>query len=287
MKNENLSALIVCLFLLLIIVVPLWFLTPILIKQTFEIYKYIQREDILSYFKTAFPSFFSSPELSQNMIIATRSFTSKIASSILNNLTEILLNFPTILLHLVLILFVFFFGLRDGRKLVSYMQSISPLSRESEKKIFKQFKDITHSVIFGQFVVGIIQGVVTGIALFIFKVPNALLLTLLATFVGILPIIGPWLVWVPVDIYLFVEGRTAAAFGLLIYGLIVISWIDTLVRPLIVGKMAKINSAVVLVSMVGGLFVFGIFGLILGPLVISYLILILEFYRCKKLKARL
>jgi len=286
-KNENLSALIVCLFLLLIIVVPLWFLTPILIKQTFEIYKYIQREDILSYFKTAFPSFFSSPELSQNMIIATRSFTSKIASSILNNLTEILLNFPTILLHLVLILFVFFFGLRDGRKLVSYMQSISPLSRESEKKIFKQFKDITHSVIFGQFVVGIIQGVVTGIALFIFKVPNALLLTLLATFVGILPIIGPWLVWVPVDIYLFVEGRTAAAFGLLIYGLIVISWIDTLVRPLIVGKMAKINSAVVLVSMVGGLFVFGIFGLILGPLVISYLILILEFYRCKKLKARL
>jgi len=150
-KNENLSALIVCLFLLLIIVVPLWFLTPILIKQTFEIYKYIQREDILSYFKTAFPSFFSSPELSQNMIIATRSFTSKIASSILNNLTEILLNFPTILLHLVLILFVFFFGLRDGRKLVSYMQSISPLSRESEKKIFKQFKDITHSVIFGLF----------------------------------------------------------------------------------------------------------------------------------------
>lgn len=281
-KNKNIAALIICLILLAIIIIPVLLLTPLLVKQTFEVYMHLQREDILAPFKALMPSFFSSPEISKDIAIAINKFTSNIASSFLNKFTDILLNSPIILLHLLLIFFVFFFGLRDGDKLVSYIQSLSPLSKESEKKIFKQFKDITHSVIFGQIIVGIIQGLVTGIALFIFRVPNALILTLIATFVGILPIIGPWLVWVPVDIYLFSIGRTAAAIGLLIYGVIIITWVDTLIRPVIVSKKTKINSAIVLVSMVGGLFVFGALGLILGPLIIAYLILILESYRTKK-----
>ncbi len=281
-KNKNLSALIVCAILIAIIILPLIFFIPILVQQTFEVYTIMQGETFLSSVYSTVNKLFPSQELSKDFIIAVNNFTSKIASSLLTKFTEILLNSPMILLHLVLILFVFFFGLRDGEKLVSYIQSLSPLSEESEKKVFKQFKDITHSVIFGQIVVGIIQGAATGIALFVFRVPNALVLTLLATFVGILPIIGPWLVWVPVDIYLFMTGRTAAGMGLLIYGLVVISWIDNLIRPVIISKRTKINSAVVLVSMLGGLFVFGILGLILGPLVISYLLLILESYRNKK-----
>jgi len=281
-KNKNLSALTICILLLIIIILPLIFFVPLLVKQTFEIYTHVQNEDIIAPIKSMLPNFFTSPEISKDITIAINSFISKIASSFLNNFTEILLNSPVILLHLVLILFVLFFGLRDGDKLVSYIQSLSPLSKESEKKVFQQFKDITHSVIFGQIIVGIIQGIVTGIALFIFRVPNALILTLLATFVGILPIIGPWLVWMPVDIYLFLSGRTGAGIGLLIYGLIVITWVDTVIRPIIVSKKTKINSAIVLVSMLGGLFVFGILGLILGPLIISYLLLLLESYRGKK-----
>jgi len=281
-KSNNLAALIVTAFILIIIIVPLIFLTPLLVKQTFEVYKYIQNENLVDAVQKIFPSVFTTQEISKDIAIAIHNFTSNIASDFLNNFSQILLNSPIILLHLLLILFVFFFGLRDGDKLISYIQSLSPLSKESEKKVFQQFKDITNSVIFGQIVVGIIQGIVTGIALFIFKIPNALVLTLLATLAGVLPIIGPALVWVPVDIYLFLSGRIGAGIGLLIYGLFIISWVDALIRPLIVSKKTKINSAIVLVSMIGGLFVFGILGLILGPLIIAYLILILEAYRNKK-----
>jgi predicted PurR-regulated permease PerM len=281
-KNKNLSALIICLILLAIIIIPLLFFVPLLVKQTFEVYLYMQGEDVLVPLHNLISNFFPSSDISNDLIIAVNSFTSKLASSFLSKFTEILLNSPIILLNLVLILFVFFFGLRDGDKFVNYIQTVSPLSKEAEKKIFKQFKDITHSVIFGQIVVGIAQGIITAIALFIFKVPNALVLTLIATFVGVLPIIGPWLVWVPVDIYLFLTGRTAAGFGMLVYGLLIITWVDTLVRPLIVSKKTKMNSAIVLVSMLGGLFVFGVLGLILGPLIISYLILLLESYKNKR-----
>lgn len=281
-KNRNLSALLICIILLVIIILPLLFFVPLLVTQTFEVYTYIQSEDVLAPLYSIANKFFSSSGIPSDLIVAINSFTSKVASSFLSKFTDVLLNSPIILLHLVLILFVFFFGLRDGEELLVYIQSISPLSEESEKKVFKQFKDITRSVIFGQIIVGIIQGIVTGFALFILRVPNALVLTLIATFVGILPIIGPWLVWVPVDIYLFLVGRTVAGFGLLIYGLVIITWVDAIIRPLIVSKRTKINSAVVLVSMVGGLLVFGVLGLIIGPLVIAYLILLLESYRKKK-----
>lgn len=279
-KNTNLSASLACVILLAIIILPLLFFISILVKQTFEIYTFIQGTDFLTPIYDAINKFFSSPELSKDLIVALNTFTSRIASSFLSEFTDILLSSPIILLQFLIILFVFFFGLRDGEKLVAYIQSLSPLSKETEKKMFQQFKDITYSVIYGNILIGIIHGLVTGAALFILKIPNALVLTLIAIFFSVLPIfVGPWLVWVPVDIYLFSIGRTTSAIILLIYGLVFISWIDNILRPLIVSKRTKINSAVILVSMLGGLFVFGVLGLIIGPLVISYLLLILESYR--------
>jgi len=284
-KSENLSALIICVILLVIIIVPTLFFTPIIIKQTFEVYSYIQGTDVLTPFKKVFPSFFSSQEISTKIAIAINAFTNKMTSTFLNKFTDILLNSPTIFLRLLIIMFVFFFGLRDGEKLMEYIQSLSPLSKESEVKILKQFKEITYSVIFGQIGIGIVQGVLTGIALFVLGIPNAVVLTLLAIFLSIMPLIGPWPVWVTVDLYLFSVGRTNAAIGLLVYGLILVSLIDNVLRSLILSKRTKINSAVILVSMIGGLFVFGILGLVIGPLVIAYLLLLFENFRNKKVKS--
>lgn len=281
-KKPSLSAFLICALLLIIVIVPLIFIVPFLVRQIFEIYLHAQGIDLVAPLKAIFPKLFSSPAIANTISTSLNSFTHSSASYLLDGFTDILVNTPTILLHLLLILFVFFFGLRDGEKLIEYLQVISPFSKESEKKIMKRFGDITKSVLFGQFVVGIAQGIVTGIAFFVFSVPNALTLTLIATFIGILPIIGPWLVWIPVDLYLVLSGRPFAALGLLIYGAVVITWIDTLIRPVIVSKKTKINSAVILVSMIGGLFVFGVLGLILGPLIIGYLILLLEFYKSKR-----
>jgi predicted PurR-regulated permease PerM len=281
-KSKNLSAFITCLILLVIIILPLFFFIPLILKQAFQIYTFLQGENFLAPIYDWISRFSSSPDLSKNLIIGLNSFVGKITSSFFSRLTEIALSSPTILLHLLIVLFVFFFGLRDGEEFVAYIQSISPLSKESEKKVFQQFKDVTYSVIYGNIIVGIIHGLAAGIALFILGIPNAMVLTLLAIFFSIIPLLGPWLVWVPVDIYLFTVGRTTAAFSLLIYGLIAISWIDNIIRPLIVSRRTKINSAVVLVSMIGGLLVFGVLGLILGPLIISYLILLIETFRNKK-----
>jgi len=171
--------------------------------------------------------------------------------------------------------------MRDSVKLFDYIKNISPFSVSAEKKLSDQFKGITNAVIYGQIIVGIIQGVLTGVGLFIFGAPNALLFTFLAILTGIIPIIGAWLIWVPISIYFLIQGDTFAGIGLILYGSIIISWIDNIIRPKFVADRSNLNTPITLVGMIGGLMAFGILGLIIGPLIISYLIIVIESYQSK------
>jgi predicted PurR-regulated permease PerM len=199
----------------------------------------------------------------------------------MNSFSQILTSLPTLVLQIFVASFIFYYFLRDGDQFVEYIKSLMPFSKEIEKKIFTYTKEITFSVIYGQIIVGIIQGIILGIGLFIFGVPNALILTIITIFVSILPIIGPFVIWVPVSVYLLSQGNTVSAIGVGFFGIIASS-IDNILRPLIVSRRTKLHSAVVLTGMIGGLFLFGILGLIIGPLILAYLLIILEIYRNKK-----
>jgi len=102
--------------------------------------------------------------------------------------------------------------------------------------------------------------------------------------VAVIPFIGAWIGWLPTVIYLFAAGRPEAGIGLLIYAILIISLIDNVLRTIIVSRKTKINSAIVIIGMIGGLFAFNILGLILGPLVLAYVLLIIEIYRKKNIK---
>ena len=279
-KIKTISVLLIIIFLLALILLPLWFLTPILIKQAFTIFQATQQIDFVTPLKSIFPSLFASEQFSVEIGNILASFTTKVANSLVNSLSKIILEFPQLLLQLTVVLFTFFFVLRDKDKVMEYVKSLLPFSKDVEQKLLKYTSGITASLVYGQFVIGILQGIILGIGLFIFQVPNALFLTFLAIIAGVLPIVGTGLVWVPLIIYLFITGNIVSAWGVLAFG-IISSSIDNFLRPLIVSKRTKINSAILLVSMVGGLFFFGILGLLLGPLIISYLLILLEIYRGK------
>jgi predicted PurR-regulated permease PerM len=160
---------------------------------------------------------------------------------------------------------------------------LSPFSAKTEKIFIERFSNITKAVIYGMFIVGIIQGIVTGIGLYIFKAPQPLLLTMFATLFGIIPIVGPGLVWIPVSIGMIISGKVANGIGLALYGFLIINWIDPLIRPYFVKKRAGMPHIIALVGMLGGGYLFGIIGFVLGPLILGYLSLFLDFYRTKTL----
>jgi len=279
-NSKYISASIMCILLTLVIFLPVWFLTPIIIKQSFDIYLISQKTDFVTPLKNFFPSFFASDDFSAEIGSAIYSFVTKMTNFVTNALSQIILNFPTLLLKFVVVFFTFFYVLIDKDKIILYIKSLLPFSKDVEKKLFDYSKDITSSVIYGQVIIGLLQGVIVGLGLFIFKVPNALFLTLLASLAGVFPIIGTTIVWLPVTIYLFIAGNTFSAAGVGIFG-IISNTVDNILRPIFVSKRAKMHPLLILIGMVGGLFLFGIVGFILGPLIIAYILTIIEIYRNK------
>jgi len=281
-KSKNISSFLICFLLILLIVLPLWFLTPVLIDQSIKIYVASQQMDFITPLKNIFPSLFTSEEFSAEIGSVIYSFITRITNSLMNYFSQLILNFPNLFLQFLVVFFTFFFVLKDKEEVISYIQSLSPFSKDVEKKLFKSSKEITSSVIYGQVIVGVIQGLFAGLGFFIFGVPNALLLTLFAALAGIFPIIGPFVVWVPVAIYLVVAGNSFSALGVTLFGLFS-STIDNFLRPIFVSKRTRMHPALILIGMIGGFFLFGILGFILGPLIIAYLVIVLEIYRNKNI----
>jgi len=281
-KRKNLIASLMCLFLIIIIIVPLWYVAPIAINQSIKFYMNSQSIDFITPLKTIFPSLFQSEAFANEIGSAVHSFVTKTTNAFMNSLSNIILNFPTLFLHLLVVFFSFFFVLRDKEEMILYIQSLIPFSKEVEKRLFKSSKDLTISILYGQIVLGIVQGITAGIGFFIFGVPNALLITILAMITGMFPIIGTAIIWVPVAIYLLIAGNTVSALGVVMFGL-VSSVIEALFKPIFISRRAKMNSSLILFGMIGGILFFGLLGIILGPLILAYLFIVIEAYRNKKL----
>lgn len=278
-KNEFLSALFICIGLILVIVGIFVLTFGIIFREAINFFLFLQKADLVEIFRNILPTFVSSSTVSDTIAGSLNTYVSGLIANYIHNFTAALSDLPMILIQLTVIIFTFFFALKDGKKAIEYLKSLSLFKKETEEKFFKQFRDITSSVLIGHIVVGVIQGLMAGLGYFVFGVPNAILLTVVTVIAAIIPVVGPWLVWVPVDLYLFGTGNTGAGLGLLIYGLVVISWIDNVIRSMIVSRKTQLNTGIIMIGMFGGLFTFGFLGLIIGPLILASVLLLIEMFR--------
>lgn len=282
-KSEFLSALIVCLGLIVIIFVLAVVIFDSLSKQIIDLYLFFQQVDVVKVTEDLMPEFLRSTAISGTIIESINANLSILIGNYVSGIGGYISHAPIILIKLFVIIFVFFFCLKDGHKSIEYIRELSPFKKETNDRFFENFKKVTNSILIGQIVVGVVQGVVAGLGYFIFGVNNVLILTALTVIAAIIPMVGPWLVWIPVDIYLFASGNSGAALGLLIYGTILVGWVDNFIRPIIVSRRTKINSLIIMVGMIGGLLSFGFIGIIMGPLILSYALLVMELYLKKNI----
>lgn len=277
-KSKNLCAFLIVFVIIVVVAIPIWFLIPIMIKQAFNIYLYIQKIDILKLITTLFPSL-ANTQFSTDIVLSINKLIVSTANKFFNNFSQFLFNLPLFFLKITVCLFVLFFSLRDEEQIKNFIKNISPFPPTIEKEFFKNFNDITKAVLYGFIVIGTLQGLLTGLGLFIFRVPQTIFLTFIAIIAGIIPVIGAWIVWIPASIYLFMIGKISYGIGLFLYGAIVVSWVDNLLRPYFVSRRSNISTALIFVGMSGGLITLGLIGLIIGPLVLSYLLVLLNYYK--------
>lgn len=284
-KKENLSAGIITFFFIAVLTVILWFIAQIAIREAFNLYLEIQKVDLFTMINNLLSNIFiDSPELSRQAALSIQQTIVQSINAFMESLGKVITDAPILFLEVFVTFFVTFYFLRDGKKIISNIYDILPFEGKIKDRFLKRSKEIANATIFGQIIIGLIQGITAGISFYLFGAPSPLFFTILATFLAILPFVGPWLVWIPVGIVMIATGNVVNGVALMLYGLLVVGLIDDFVRPHIVGKKAKINPALALVGMLGGLALVGPVGLIIGPLVIEYILILVQIYRKKKVE---
>ena len=170
-------------------------------------------------------------------------------------------------LDLVVLLFALFFFLTRGPQLASHGLKLMPMPSDDRELLVERAMSTIRATVKGTFVIAIIQGVMTGVALAIAGVPGALFLATLTAVLSVIPGIGPPLVWGPAGLWLIASGNYWAGGLLIAWGAIVVGLTDNLLRPSLVGKDAKLPDLMILISTLGGLTLFGAIGLIVGPMI--------------------
>ena len=154
-----------------------------------------------------------------------------------------------------------------------------PFSDTNTEKLGKRFKDVTVSTVIGTGVVAALQGALLGIAFWIAGLPNGLFWSVVTMALAILPVVGSGMVWGPAAVVLIMQGRPAAGVLLIVWGVVVVGSVDNFIRPLIYRRFSAIHPLITLVGAIGGVSYFGLLGLLIGPLALSYFFELIRMYR--------
>jgi predicted PurR-regulated permease PerM len=163
--------------------------------------------------------------------------------------------------------FVMFFFLRDGKSILQRIFYYMPLSHEDEARMLGRFVSVTRATIKGTLLIGLIQGSLAGVAFYFAGIDGAAFWGTIMVILSVVPGIGTALIWVPTVIYLFAIGKPLAAALLGIWCAGVVGTVDNVLRPTLVGKDAEMPDLLILIGTLGGLFLFGPIGFIIGPVV--------------------
>lgn len=194
-------------------------------------------------------------------------------------ISDFILGMPILIAKFFLTLFITFFILKDGEKILKKVSDLVPIRTKSKNKLISEFKDITHTVIYAQLFVALVQGFVGSIAFYVLGVPFPVVLGVVMAFAALIPAIGTAIIWVPASLFLILSGYfsnnywvLAKGIILFFYGLFIISTIDNILLAKIVHKKTKVNQIVVIVGVIGGVSMFGFLGIFIGPILLPLLL---------------
>ncbi len=182
-------------------------------------------------------------------------------------------------IDLGLFLLMLFFLLRDGGRLKEELRPISPFSPDQESQIFEHLEKTILGALQAVVVVPVAQGILAGIGFTIFGVPSPFLWGTAVILAATVPLVGSPLGWVPACVYLFLQGQVGPALGLAVYGTVVVSGSDNVVKPLLLRGAASIHPLLGFLSIIGGFLVFGVFGFLIGPVILSLVLSAIRIYR--------
>src|SRR6185436_18026291 len=168
---------------------------------------------------------------------------------------------------------------RDGDKIVRALPEALPLSNQQSEAIFARVSQVVSASVYGVVSIAMLQGLLGGLAFWALGVPSPILWGTVLAFVCMIPIAGSFFVWLPASIYLMLTGHWTKGMLLILWGALVISTIDNFLRPKLIKNQTKLHELFVFFSVLGGMSVFGLLGIVMGPVVIDITLGLLETFK--------
>jgi len=201
-------------------------------------------------------------------------------------MTNIFLSIPLMIAHIFLTLIISYFILKDRKNILKKIIEFLPLRKKNINRLIKEFTNITHTIIYAQLFVALVQGIIGTIGFYIFGVPFPIFFGVLLALCALIPMIGTGIIWVPASLFLVLSGYFShnhwilwKGIGLFLYSLLITSTIDNLLLIKIVHTKTQVSQIVVIVGVIGGAVMFGIVGIFIGPILLPLLITYLKTFK--------
>ncbi len=288
--RASLASLLTCFLVFVLIFIPIVLFVGILSKEAYDLYlmakSAVLKEEIQVLFEKSqildrinpllsrFDFTITGEELNKAISEIGKSiglFLYGQASAIASNIFKFVLNFFFMLL-------IMYFLLIDGDKMLSFIMDLSPLPDHQDQQLIQKFKDMAGAILVVNSLSGIVQGIFGGTVFALFGLKSPFMWGLIMAILAFLPILGIGVVFLPTAVYLFLSGRIPAAVFFIVAYIVVTVGIENFLKPKLVGQRVQMHVLLVFLSIMGGLKLFGILGIIYGPLVVTGFITLTDIY---------
>jgi predicted PurR-regulated permease PerM len=278
--SPNLAALLTVILIVFIMLVPVVFFGNILFNEIVHIFDRVRAGDLVLHKDQIIEGVpVQLRDLIENFSRDFNSYLGRFTSNAFQSFSSLLSNVAGFLVSLVVLLFMLFYLLRDGSKIKQFLMDLTPIATAQENQLIDKIVLAVNGVVKGSFLTALSQGVVATVGFFIFGVPEPLLWGLFTVLAALVPTVGTSLALIPAVAYLVVTGHTGPAIGLAIWGAVAVGTIDNFLGPRLVGSRTQLHPLLVLLSVLGGIQLFGFLGFLIGPIIMAIFVALVGIYR--------
>ncbi len=282
-KRESLNAMLMVLLVVVAILIPVTLIALLLVNQSLELYRSVSHWPVLdpgSIFEKLQPTFVGPylETFQQEWRSYAEAVTQGLSSFLFTQLRVFTQNSFAFFLMLFLMLYTLYYFFKDGTKMTARVMHLSPLGNQYELLLFNRFTSTVRATLKSTFIIGGVQGMLGGILFWVTGVNGALVWGVLMGAFSILPAMGSFIIWVPAAIIMLLTGNIWQGVTILLVGAFVISLVDNLIRPPLVGKDTQMHPLIVLFSTLGGILLYGISGFVIGPIIAALFLSVLSIY---------
>lgn len=292
-KSSALAAVIMCLLIIVLIIGPLSYLLVNLVSEAVlainEINLMVESGELEKLLAVGLPWLEAAQKRlaayydlnSINVDNLVRQAVEYLSQAVLERTKNIITNTTRIVFYFFLMVFTMYYFFKDGERLVDKVKRLMPLTHEQTNLTFRQLRDVIYATMYGGVTVALVQGTLGGIMFAAMGINSPVFWGAIMTFLSILPFVGAFIVYVPAGIIMILAGSYFKGIFILAFGTLVISQVDNVLRPYLISGRTAMHPLLLFFTILGGIYLFSLLGLVLGPLIAAIFITLLKIFELR------